>query len=136
MKSIPVYTYIDSTSHIAEHVTIGEGSIILSGAVIDIYSSVMENVVISNETFISHNVVMQPHTYCSARVNIAGKTNVGKRCFIGIGSTIIDNIVIGDDVTVAAGSVVTRNVKDKVLVAGVPAKVKKKYIVNSCGIFC
>ena len=45
--------------------------------------------------------------------------------YIGAGSIILPGVVIGKDVTVAAGSVVTKNFKDSLTVAGVPAKIIK-----------
>ena len=45
---------------------------------------------------------------------------------IGSNSTILPEISIGRDAVVAAGAVVTKDVPDKVIVAGVPARVLKE----------
>ena len=50
---------------------------------------------------------------------------IGNDVWIGANSTILPGVTIGDFVVVAAGSVVTKNVPSGVLVAGVPAEVKK-----------
>ena len=50
---------------------------------------------------------------------------IGKDCWIGANSTILPGITIGDFSVVAAGSVVTKDVPAGVLVAGVPAEIKK-----------
>ncbi len=50
---------------------------------------------------------------------------VGDNCNVGSGATILGPIKIGNNVTIAAGAVVTKNVPDNVVVAGVPAKVVK-----------
>ena len=51
---------------------------------------------------------------------------VGDNCYFGVGSSIIGNsLTIGNNVTVAAGAVVTKDVPDNVIVAGVPAKIVK-----------
>lgn len=49
-----------------------------------------------------------------------------KGCFIGAGSIILPGVKIGEEGMVAAGAVVTKNVPTKNLVAGIPAKIKKK----------
>lgn len=51
---------------------------------------------------------------------------LGKGCWIGARSSILGGVTIGDGCVVAAGSVVTRSIPDNTLVAGVPARVKRK----------
>jgi acetyltransferase-like isoleucine patch superfamily enzyme len=51
------------------------------------------------------------------------RTLVKKGASIGSGSTILANVVIGENAMVGAGSVVTRDVPDNAIVAGNPAKV-------------
>jgi acetyltransferase-like isoleucine patch superfamily enzyme len=46
---------------------------------------------------------------------------------IGMGANVIEELVIGKGAVVAAGAAVIEDVKDKTLVAGVPAIVKKVY---------
>lgn len=55
---------------------------------------------------------------------------IGDNCYIGTGATILGPIRIGDNVTIAAGAVVVKDVPDNAVVAGVPAKVVKIKIVN------
>ena len=50
---------------------------------------------------------------------------VGDNCYIGTGATILGPIRIGNNVTIAAGAVVTKDVPDNVVVAGVPSKIVK-----------
>ena len=50
---------------------------------------------------------------------------IGKDVWIGANSTILPGVTIGDFSVVAAGSVVTKDVPSGVLVAGVPAEIKK-----------
>lgn len=50
---------------------------------------------------------------------------IGKDVWVGANSTILPGVTIGDYSVVAAGSVVTKDVPSGVLVAGVPAEVKK-----------
>ncbi len=54
------------------------------------------------------------------------KIIVGDNCYFGVGSSVIgNNITIGNNVTVAAGAVVTKDIPDNVVVAGIPAKIIK-----------
>lgn len=51
---------------------------------------------------------------------------IGKNVWIGSSSTILPGVTIGDNSVVAAGAVVTKDVPDNTVVAGVPAKIVKK----------
>ena len=48
---------------------------------------------------------------------------VGDNCYFGTGCTILGPVTIGNNVTVGAGAVVTKDIPDGCVVAGVPAKV-------------
>ncbi len=51
---------------------------------------------------------------------------IGDNCYIGTGATILGPITIGNNVTIAAGAVVNKNIPDNCIVGGVPAKIIKK----------
>lgn len=50
---------------------------------------------------------------------------IGDNCYIGTGSTILGPVKIGNNVTIAAGTVVVKDVPDNCIVAGNPAKIIK-----------
>lgn len=54
--------------------------------------------------------------------DIFGKVNIGDYVYIGTNSLIMPGVTIGDNVLVAAGSVVTKSVPSNVVVGGNPAK--------------
>lgn len=51
---------------------------------------------------------------------------IKKNAWIGTGATILPGVTIGENAIVAAGSVVTKDVLDNTIVAGVPAKQVKE----------
>jgi serine O-acetyltransferase len=60
---------------------------------------------------------------------------IGNNCYIGTGVTILGPLQIGDNVIIAAGSVVIHDVPSNVIVAGNPATVKKHIDPNEYRIF-
>ncbi len=50
---------------------------------------------------------------------------VGDNCYFGIGVTILGGVKIGNNVTVGAHAVVTKDIPDNAVVGGIPAKVIK-----------
>ena len=49
--------------------------------------------------------------------------HIGKNCWIGAGSIILPGITIGDHVVVGAGSVVTKDLPDRVVAVGNPCRI-------------
>lgn len=50
-------------------------------------------------------------------------TYVGDKCYFGLGARIIGPVRIGNNVTVGANSVVTKDIPDNAIVGGVPARI-------------
>jgi len=59
------------------------------------------------------------------RVGSVKGISMGNDIWIGVGARIIDGVNIGDGSVIGAGAVVIRDVEEKTIVAGVPAKVIK-----------
>ena len=53
---------------------------------------------------------------------------IGRNVWIGANATVLPGVTVGDDAIIAAGAVVTRDVPEKAVVAGVPAKVIKMVV--------
>ena len=57
---------------------------------------------------------------------IAHPITIGEDCWLGEGVIVCPGVTIGNRCIVAAGSVVTKDIPDDSLVAGVPAEIKRK----------
>ena len=71
---------------------------------------------------IGHDAIVEDYTTISSFCDITGGVKLGKCVFLASHSTIIPNIVIGDNSYIGAGSVVIRNVKSCTKVFGNPAR--------------
>lgn len=123
---VPVATFVHPKSYVEKSAVIKEGCIVLVDCTILMNAQLHENVFVAPRCFISHDVKVRAHTYCAPAINLAGNTEVGGCCFLGISTTSIDGIRIGTNVQTAAGSVLTKDVPSNVMVAGVPAEVKRE----------
>ena len=56
-----------------------------------------------------------------------GDIHIGKNCWIGMNTVILQGVTIGYNSIIGAGSVVNSDIPADLLAAGVPAKVVKKY---------
>jgi len=59
---------------------------------------------------------------------IARPIHIKKNAWIGANATILQGVTIGENSVLAAGSVVSENVPDNVIVGGIPAKIIKNII--------
>jgi acetyltransferase-like isoleucine patch superfamily enzyme len=58
------------------------------------------------------------------------KTVIGAGAFVGVHATVLAGVKVGENSMVAAGAAVVDNVAENAMVAGVPAILKRKLIVN------
>lgn len=88
------------------------------------YVSIGNNVTLSNCHLIGHDgVVGVLNIAYDMKLDSVGKIVIKDNVFIGHGAIILPNVTIGNNVVVAAGAVVNKDVPDGVIVGGVPAKV-------------
>jgi acetyltransferase-like isoleucine patch superfamily enzyme len=125
---------VGAGSRIGAFVEVQRGATIGSNCKISSHSFVCEGVQIEDQVFIGHGVMFINDPYPAA-VNADGnlqsaddwkviKTVVRKRASIGSNATILCGVTIGEGALVGAGAVVTHDVADYAVVAGVPARVR------------
>ena len=85
---------------------------------------------IGDDALIGHNVVMATLNHDENPQNranlIAAPIRIGNKVWIGSNATILPGVTIGDGAIIAAGAVVTKDVEENSIVAGVPAKFIRK----------
>lgn len=118
---------IHKSSIISDSTKLGDGILICANTVINTNAVIKTGSIINTSSVVEHDCIVGFFSQISPNATLCGRVRVGDRCFISAGSTIIPGLEIGDDVLVAAGSVVINNIPSKVMVAGVPSKIKKKY---------
>ena len=104
----------------------GHGNLVCPNAVIHVDSIIGDCTIINTGSVVEHDCWVGDFSQISPNATLCGYVQVGENCFISAGSTIIPKVLIGNNSTVAAGSVVREDVPPNVMVAGVPAKVKKQ----------
>lgn len=96
------------------------------------HTFICEGVTLEDNVFVGHGVTFINDSYPRATTSDGAlqtdkdwrveRTLIKKGASIGSGSTILANIVIGENAIIGAGSVVTRDVPPNTIVAGNPAR--------------
>lgn len=122
---VPFGKFVHSTCYVDPTSKIGEGCVIYPRCIIDMNADIRENVFINWGSGIGHDAIMHSHSFVAANVLVAGMSVVGKRCMIGNGTTFIDHIHVGDDVTIGGGATVVKDLPSNGVYVGTPAKLLK-----------
>lgn len=108
-------------------VEIGENCLILENQTIQHNVKIGNNVMIWSGNHLGHGTVVSDHTYISSHVVISGHCFIGERCFIGVNAAFKDFVRVGNDVFVAMGALVTRDVPDGSVVLPARSEVLDKH---------
>ena len=112
----PFFTDFGKNIHLGENVFINAGCKFQDQG----------GIYIGDNVLIGHNVVMATLNHeenPESRANlIAAPIKIGNKVWIGSNATILPGVTIGDGAIIAAGAVVTKDVDEESIVAGVPAK--------------
>lgn len=119
---IPFATIVDKSCHVDSTAQIGEGVVMFPTAMVDKGVVIEDNVLLNIGVTIAHDSRVGQHSFLSPRVAIAGFSTIGKRCMIGINSTIIDNLSICDDVRIGGGNLVIDDITSPGLYVGTPVR--------------
>jgi acetyltransferase-like isoleucine patch superfamily enzyme len=128
-------TKIGAFVEIQKNATVGQRCKISS------HTFICEGVQIEDNVFVGHSVTFINDSYPRATTADGGmqtekdwkveQTLVKKGASIGSGSTVLSNVVIGENAIIGAGSVVTKDVPADAIVAGNPAKVLRYITAES-----
>jgi sugar O-acyltransferase (sialic acid O-acetyltransferase NeuD family) len=119
-------TIIDPTAKIATSAKIGEGVVIKDDVAVSSDAVIHDNVYINGMALVGHNVEIGAHSQISSYSAIAGYTIVGEKNYIGLSACIRDKIKIGDSCIISMGAAVMKDVPEKSVCMGNPARVIAK----------
>jgi sugar O-acyltransferase (sialic acid O-acetyltransferase NeuD family) len=118
--------YIHPSVIISPNVSIGEGVYILLGTTIMPHTVIKDYVMISMGVHLAHHCVLEEGVFLSTGCNFGASIHAHRYAYCGISSTIMTGIhELGEDCLIGAGAVVIRDVPERAVMAGVPAKVLK-----------
>ena len=116
---------IHKSAIISSSSIIGYGNLICPLSLLHTNSNIGNCTIINSGSIIEHDCIVNDFSQISPNTTLCGRVKIDEYSFIGASSVIIPDIHISKYSIIGAGSVVTDYVTENVMVAGVPAKIKK-----------
>lgn len=123
---------IGDESRVGPFVEIQKNAVVGRRCKVSSHSFICEGVTLEDEVFVGHGVTFVNDRFPRATTEAGAlqsdadwacePTLVKRRASIGSGATILCGVTIGEEAIVGAGSVVTRDVAARTVVAGNPAR--------------
>ncbi len=111
---------------ISPSVRTGEGLQALAGSLINSETRLGDNVLVNSHAMIEHHGDIGDHCHIASGAVLCGNCRLESGVHVGAGAVIKQGVCIGTGAVIAAGAVVITDVPPHTLVAGVPARIKRK----------
>ena len=118
-------TLVHPSAVIARDVTIGDGTVVMAGVVINACSTIGEGCIVNTSSSVDHDCVVGDYVHIAVGSHLCGTVKVGNKTWIGAGAVVSNNISICDECIIGAGTVVVHNINDAGTYIGVPEKMIK-----------
>ena len=121
-KGVIIETIIAPDVVIGKNTNIGTGCIITGRSTVSVNCKIGDGVLLNGNVIIGHDTHIGDYTTIMTSSDIGGWCEIGSEVRIGAHAYILPHRKVGSKATVAAGSIVFTNVKEKTTVLGNPAK--------------
>lgn len=115
-------TLIHPSASVAGSAAVGAGTVIHAGCVLTADIAVGRHVEVMPQVVLTHDDAVHDFATFGAGVRLAGEVTIRRSAYVGSGALVREGRTIGAGSLVGMGSVVTRDVPDGEVWAGVPAR--------------
>jgi sugar O-acyltransferase (sialic acid O-acetyltransferase NeuD family) len=117
-------TLVHPSATVLGGTVLGAGTIVSTGVLVGSNTRIGRHVFLNRGAMVGHHARIGDFVTIQPGANVAGAGEIGDQTYVGMGAVVLERLRIGRGVTIAAGSLVKRDVPDHVLVAGAPAEIK------------
>ena len=117
-----IVTVTHPTAIISKYATVSPGCAVLAGSTINPFTKIGLGCIINTNASVDHDCEISDGVHICPNSVLAGGVRVGRLSWLGIGSTILQQIEIGDGCFIGASSLVTKDLPKNQKVKGIPAR--------------
>jgi sugar O-acyltransferase (sialic acid O-acetyltransferase NeuD family) len=105
-------TIIAPTAYVSPNATVGAGTVVMHGAILNAGVSVGDNCIINTRALLEHDSQVSDHCHISTGAILNGDASIGTGSFIGSGSVIKEGVSVGAGSVVGMGLALRHNLDD------------------------
>ena len=110
---------------LAAGVAVGAGTVAAAGVVVNPGSTLGTNCILNTACTIDHHNHLADYVHIAPGAHLGGNVCVGEGSLVGIAAVIRPGCSIGSWTVVGAGAVVVKDLPDRVVAVGVPARIRR-----------
>jgi len=94
---------ISPRAHVSAHACLGEGTIVMHGAIVNAAAIVGRNCIVNSLALVEHDAVIEDHCHVSTAAAINSGVRVGAETFVGSNSCVRQSVAIGRRCVIGMG---------------------------------
>jgi len=130
LPDLQFITAIHPSAQIARGVSIGGGTVVMAGAIINSDSKIGKHCIINTSASIDHDNQIGDFVTVAPGAITGGDVTIGNYSVLSLGAKVIHNVRIGTHTVIGAGSIVLNNIPDNVVAFGSPAKIQRQRVAG------
>jgi sugar O-acyltransferase (sialic acid O-acetyltransferase NeuD family) len=115
-------TLVHPAAVVGRDVVIGRGTVLMPGAIVIAGSVIGEGCILNTACSLDHESSMGDWSSLAPGVVTGGGVTIGARSHIGLGANVVQQVAVGDDTVIGAGSLVLNDVEAAVVAYGSPCR--------------
>jgi sugar O-acyltransferase (sialic acid O-acetyltransferase NeuD family) len=119
-------TAIHPSAQIAKYCSIGAGTVIMAGVVVNPGCEIGEFCILNTSSSLDHDSRMGNFSSLAPRAVTGGTVKIGAYSAVAIGAVLSHSVSIGDHTVVGAGATVLKDIPERVVAYGTPARVIRR----------
>lgn len=112
---------------VSDSALIGAGTLLCPGAIVNADARIGKSCIVNSAAVVEHESVLEDYVHLSPGAVVCGNALIGRKSWICAGAVVANGLSVGSDTIVGAGAAVIGDIPERVMAAGMPARIKKTY---------
>jgi sugar O-acyltransferase (sialic acid O-acetyltransferase NeuD family) len=106
-----IETYVHAEALVHTRNPLGEGCVVLPGAVIEPHAAVGANTMVWTNVTLAHHCSVAEHCWIAAGTVVSGQARILRNTFVGVNATIVSDVTVGEYNIVGAAAMISKDTK-------------------------